>query len=172
MNPTRRVFLQNAALSVIAVSLPSAVLAQKPVKAPDLTFTPDNLSLFDGVSSQTFEPWIGSSFAVSLNSKPRGSLLLLSVDEMNNQATDTPAGREIVPQSSRASQSAGTPTTTSFALHFQGSGAPLEQNTYTLSHEWLGTFPLLLVPSGLPGPQPTCTAVFNQLDQNRPTKLG
>ena len=172
MNPTRRIFLQNAALSVIAASLTPAAFAQTLVTDKNPAFAPDNLALFDGVSSQTFEPWIGASFRVSLNKQPRGSLVLLSVNEMNTEATGTLGSPEIVTRIGRVPQSANGPMTTSFALHFQGSGTPLEQNTYTLSHDWLGTFPLLLVPSGLHGQRPTCTAVFNQLDQARPKKLG
>ena len=164
MNPTRRVFLQNAALSVIAAGLPSAAFAQKLATDKNPAFAPENLTLFDGVSSRTFESWIGASFRVSLNKQPRGSLVLLSVDEMNTEAMGTPGNPEIVTRIGRVPQSANGPMTTSFALHFQGSGTPLEQNTYTLSHDWLGTFPLLLVPSGLHGPRSTCTAVFNQLN--------
>jgi hypothetical protein len=34
-----------------------------------------------------------------------------------------------------------------------------------LAHDWLGTFPLFLVPSGLAGPTSTCMAVFTMLNQ-------
>jgi hypothetical protein len=164
MNPGRRLFLQNAALSVAAASLIPSAFAQKPLDSQRQIFSPENLTLFDGVSIQTFEPWVGATFGVSLNNKPRGSLILLSVDAMNPEAQDEPSSSNTVRSVGLVLRPASGPAMTNFALHFRGSGAALPQDTYLLSHNWLGTFPLLLVPSGLSGPRPTCTAVFSVLN--------
>lgn len=49
-----------------------------------------------------------------------------------------------------------------FALIFSG-GKRLPQDTYTVEHGALGTFKLLLVPSGKPGGVPQLDAVINRL---------
>ena len=56
-----------------------------------------------------------------------------------------------------------TPIATSFSLLFRRSGAALPQDTYMLDHDWLGTFPLFLVPSGDITNSSTCTATFTLL---------
>jgi len=164
MNPARRLFLQNAALSVAAASLAPSVFAQKLLSSQPQMFSQENLTALDGISMQTFEPWVGSTFRVSLNNTSKGSLVLVSVNDMTTE-TQGAAGSSIAPGSVRpALRSLGGPATASFALHFRGSGAALSQDTYMLSHDWLGTLPLLLVPSGLLGSRPTCTAVFSLLN--------
>jgi hypothetical protein len=49
-----------------------------------------------------------------------------------------------------------------FSLVFSGV-TPLPQDTYTVEHPSLGTFKLLLVPSGRPGGVPQWDAVINRL---------
>jgi hypothetical protein len=175
MKPTRRLFLQNASLTVIATSLLPAALSQKHLNEEEDTFSQENLAALDGVSMQTFAAWIGSSFHVTLNRKPLGSLVLLSVQDFGQDgskneskeaehardASDRPAAvRWIGPQPQPLDES----PVTSFALHFKGAGAALPQDTYLLSHDWLGTFPLFLVPSGLSTRRPTCSAVLSLLN--------
>jgi hypothetical protein len=165
MNPARRLFLQNAALSIAAASLAPAVFAQKLLSRQPEMFNPENLTALDGISMQTFEPWIGSTFRISLNNKSKGSLVLLSVNDMTAETKDTAGSSIPVGPIGPVRRSLSGPAMTSFALHFRGSGAALAQDTYMLSHDWLGTLPLLLVPSGLSGSRPTCTAVFSLLNQ-------
>lgn len=179
MNSTRRLFLQKAALSIVAVNFPLSAFCQKLLNSQTKGFDPETLAIFNGVSSQTFEPWIGSRFRVSLNNKPRGSLVLLSVDDADSETgSETSAGtkqepyrantvRRIGPVSGSSKESA----ITSFSLHFQRVGNALPQDTYMLSHNWLGTFPLFIVPSGLSGAQSTCTAIFTLLKQTTPRPL-
>jgi hypothetical protein len=57
------------------------------------------------------------------------------------------------------------PAITSFSLRFRKTGVALPQGTYTMDHDWLGTFPLFLVPAGKSGSQSTYTATFSVLDQ-------
>jgi len=165
MNSARRLFLQNAALSVAAASLAPSVFAQKLLSSQPQMFSQENLTALDGISMQTFEPWIGSTFRVSLNNKSKGSLVLVSVNDMTTETKDAGSSSIAAVPVGPVRRSLSEPAMTSFALHFRGSGAALSQDTYMLSHDWLGTLPLLLVPSGLSGSRPTCTAVFSLLSQ-------
>jgi hypothetical protein len=53
---------------------------------------------------------------------------------------------------------------TTFTLRFRGAGALLPQETYTLSQESLGSFPLFLVPAPAQGVSPQYVAVINRLE--------
>ncbi len=179
MGPTRRHFLQRAVLSAFAVNLPLGAFAQKLLNRSGKGFDPETLVIFNGVSRQTFEPWIGSRFQVSLNKKPQGSLVLLSVDDAgpeagpaaSTEAKEEPYRANTFRRSGPAPRLSNEPLMSTFALQFQRIGNALPQDTYMLSHDWLGTFPLLLVPSGLSGAQSTCTAIFALLNQTRPKPL-
>jgi len=175
MGSTRRSFLQRAALSALAVNSPLGALAQKLLNGPGRGFEPETLAIFNGVSRQTFEPWIGSRFLVSLNNKPQGLLLLLSVDDAAPEASpetkDEPYVANTVRRTGLIPRTSSESAITSFSLHFQRIGTALPQDTYMLSHDWLGTFPLFLVPSGISGAQATCTATFALLNQTRPKPL-
>jgi hypothetical protein len=163
MSQTRRLFLHNAAFSAVAAGLFPTAFAQELLNRRSETFSREDLAVLDGVSMQTFEPWIGSRFLVSLKKKPLGSLILLSVDKIDPPADDSAGSTNGAHQSGPVPRPG--PAVTSFAIRFRRPGKPLPQDTYTLSHDWLGKFPLLLVPSGLTGPNSTCTAVFSLLEQ-------
>ena len=163
MDPTRRLFLRDAALSVIVASVAAPAFAQKPIIPRNEIFAPENLSTLDGISAQVFEPWIGSSFRVSSGNKSMGSLILLSVLEAGSETKNIASNPSLVRRVGQVPQATSGLAVTSFSLRFQSSRATLPQDTYLLSHEWLGTFPLLLVPSGLSGTHTTCTAVFSLL---------
>lgn len=175
MGPTRRHFLQSAVLSALAVNFPLSAFAQKLLNRSGRDFDPETLVIFNGISPQTFEPWIGSRFRMSLNNKPQGSLVLLSVDnagpEASTETKEEPYRANTVSRSGPVPRLSNEPVITTFALHFQRTGNALPQGTYMLSHDWLGTFPLLLVPSGLSEAQSTCTAIFSLLNQIRPKPL-
>jgi hypothetical protein len=167
MKSTRRLFLQGAALSALATGFPLSTLAQELLNSGAKGFDPEVLAIFDGVSAQTFEPWIGSQFRVSLNNLQQGSLVLLSVEEAEARAsvelTAEPSLENPLHRIGPLPSTSNAPAMTSFSLQFQRTGSPLRQETYMLSHDWLGTFPLLLVPSGLAGTPSTCTATFTLL---------
>jgi hypothetical protein len=163
MRPSRRHFLQETALSILAAQIPFSAFAQKISGNQGKEFDPENLAIFDRVSAQTFEPWIGSNFRIRLNNKPMGVLVLDSVNVLDTptataSATTPPAHRVL-----SMHEPPKTPITTSFSLLFRRSGAALPQDTYMLDHDWLGTFPLLLVPSGEITNPSTCTATFTLL---------
>lgn len=111
MNSTRRLFLQKAALSAFC---------QKLLNSQTKGFEPETLVIFNGVSRQTFEPWIGSRFSVSQNNKSQGSLVLMSVDEIDttgkdaSDSTNTVRRVRAVPRPSKAS------AITSFSLRSRG----------------------------------------------------
>jgi len=154
---SRRSFIQTASLSVLASAAYPAVFAQSEVEPKDDLFSPEHLTVFNGVSRQTFEAMIGESFAVSDAKGPLASLALLSVAAVAPvQAATKPLMVGRVPK-------APPQSTTSFSLRFQGSGAALEQGTYTFEQQALGSFPLFIVPAGPGADSPTCTAIFNLL---------
>lgn len=150
MHATRRQFVRLAAGIAFCTQFPLRGIAQNHGSAVDRAAeTEDALS---GVTAETFAAWIGSQFRVTLNRQPAGTVTLLSVTTL-----------EPKPGASSAVRAVTSPAITSFALRFSKTGAPLTQETYTLEHDWLGTFPLLLVPSGTHATPATCTAVFSLL---------
>jgi len=168
---TRRLFLQRAAFSIIAANFPLLASAQELFGSPAKGFDPESLALFDDVSAQTFEPWIGSRFRVSLNGQTRGSLVLLSVNEIGTEPQEDPDDANVILKMTPVSRFSNQSAITSFSLNFRGSGAALSQDTYMLAHDWLGNFPLFLVPSGLSGANATYTAVFSLLPRTGSTQL-
>jgi hypothetical protein len=163
MYPSRRRFLQEAALSILAAQFPFSAFAQKISGNQGKEFDAENLAIFDRVSPQTFEPWIGSNFRIRLNNKSMGVLVLASVNVIDTAtvttSATTPPARDVLSMH----EPPKTPIATSFSLLFRRSGAALPQDTYMLDHDWLGTFPLFLVPSGDITNSSTCTATFTLL---------
>jgi len=150
MQPTRRQFVRLAAGFVFCAQFPFRGIAQNHSSGVDrATETEDPLA---GVTAETFSAWIGSQFRATLNRQPAGTLTLLAVTTI-----------EPKPGTISAAKAVTSPAMTSFALRFSKTGAPVTQETYTLEHDWLGTFPLLLVPSGTHTTPATCTAVFSLL---------
>jgi hypothetical protein len=152
MQSTRRQFFRQAATVGFCTLLPFPGVAQSHnFAAPpeSKSEVPDPLA---GVTAETFEAWIGSQFRATLNHQPVGTLTLLSVSRFEPRTGTFPAVKVLT-----------SPAITSFTLRFSKAGAPLAQETYTLEHDWLGTFPLLLVPSGARTAPATCTAVFTLL---------
>jgi hypothetical protein len=165
MTLTRRLFVRNAAMTATAARFLPVAFAQDRLIAHEETFNEENLTTLSGLSRKSFEAWIGSSFRASLNGKPMGTLLLLTVKDRSPRAEDgSESAAPARPTSQTLQPRSETTLSSGFSLRFKGSGRALTQNTYLLSHDWLGTFPLFLVPSGLSNRWPTCTAVFNLLD--------
>ena len=128
---SRRSFIQTATLTVLAgAALPA--LSQSPTNK---TFDDANLVLLEGVSQQVFEDYIGESFSVLSGSKAMGTIKLISVTA-------------IAPITA-ASSTAASQATTGFTLRFQGTGALLQQDVYTLQNRALGSMSVLWVPSGM-----------------------
>jgi hypothetical protein len=161
MNPTRRYFLQAAALAALTSKLPPVAFGQQHPKSQSEVMDDESLSIFDGISPDTFEQWIGSSFRMSLKGKQVDTVVLISVKKIGSpEIASNPRTAHMV-----GTKAAARPSISGFSLRFRGTGNVLPQDTYTLTHNWLGTFPLFLVPSGPGTKQSTYTATFNLLSQ-------
>lgn len=160
MNPTRRSFLQGAALALLTTTLSPSAYTQRRLQGEVMNDA--TLSIFDNVSTETFQQWIGSSFQLSQNGKLVDTLVLTSVKKANSPETlnNAKASRIL----GRVPAASTEPSISGFSLHFRGAGHTLPQDTYTLTHSWLGSFPLFLVPSGAVGAPPTYTATFAVLN--------
>jgi len=161
MSLTRRRFIETASLSLLASAALPAAFAQRNSELMNETFSPDRLTVFNGVSLQTFQRLIGERFSVSSNGRSLGSLTLLSVTSSASApavAKITMTGRVPAPAQQVSSN---------FYARFQGSGATLPQDTYTLRNAGLGAFALFIVPSGPGVASPTYTAVFNLLNTSK-----
>jgi hypothetical protein len=97
---------------------------------------------------------------MSLDNKSLGSLVLLSVNEISTDAKETPEDTTAMSRVGLVHGSSHQSGITSFSLRFQGTGTALPQNTYILTHDWLGNFPLFLVPLPRKGLGSTYTAIF------------
>jgi hypothetical protein len=163
MNPTRRYFLQAAALAALTSKLPPVAFGQQHPKSQSEVMDDESLSIFDGISPETFEQWIGSSFRLSLKGKQIDTVVLILVTKVGSpERASSPRAVQMV-----GTKAAVKPSTSSFSLRFRGTGNALPQDTYTLTHSWLGTFPLFLVPSGPGAKQSTYTATFNLLSPSK-----
>ena len=149
-------------MAVLTSTLSPLAAAQRRLESKSEVMDDEALSIFDHVSTETFEQWIGSSFKLSLKGRLVDTLVLISVKKINPQEALS---------SSKASKMVGKipgaasigPSISSFSLRFRGTGDALPQDMYTLTHSWLGAFPLFLVPSGTGGTRSTYTATFNVL---------
>ena len=87
-------------------------------------------------TSDSFAPFVGSTFFVRPAVGPAVPLVLTASADRRQVALPANARR---------------PPRTPFSLIFQGpGGAPLSQDTYVIVHPVLGTFPLFIVPIGMP----------------------
>ena len=163
MNPTRRSFLRAAAMAALASKLSLIAFTQQRLQNQTEVMDDESLSIFDGISPETFEQWVGSSFQLSRSGKQVGTVVLMSVKKTGS--TDKPDATKPAVATVRAAAASSTvPSIYSFSLQFRGRGNALPQDTYTLTHSWLGKFPLFLVPSGPGARQSTYTATFNILN--------
>jgi len=142
MSVTRRSFLSRATVTMLA----GAVLPR--------AFAQSSSSFFDNISAETFKPFVGDRFSVSLNGRSQGSVTLTAVTQSPAAPPSASAG---------AGSKSSTQALDTFTLKFRRAGAPLPQETYTLSQLSLGSFPLFLVPLSSSGSASTYIAVFNLL---------
>jgi hypothetical protein len=142
---------------MLAGAVLPAALAQPGHDSDGETFNPAGLSLLDNATPQTFEPFIGDRFAVRSGGLHLGSLTLLSV------TVGPPASSTTRPPMTKPLPGTSTQALAVFSLRFKGSAARLPQDTYTLEHAALGSFPLFIVPAGRGVDPATCTAIFSLL---------
>jgi hypothetical protein len=155
MSVSRRRFLQSSTLA-------AAACAAAPLQAwnnkPSLDGATNHLPGLNGLSRQSFERVVGSSFKVSATTGNANTvwLRLLAVEDLPALQPVNTAIMAVPPKPTTSAVS-----TTGFMLSFSGPGTRLPQGTYAFEHAGLGKFALLIVPGG-PG-LGTYTAVFNLL---------
>jgi hypothetical protein len=126
MSISRRKFLGTGTLALIATGLPAHVLAGESLKksAPRSKSSRRGGEQFD---SETFSRYLNTNFRMRSSNTGVVSVKLVEVSHWS----ESKAGKEC------------------FSVVFLGSGSRrLRQDTYTVEHEELGKFPLLIVPSG------------------------
>jgi hypothetical protein len=94
------------------------------------------------MTSATFKPLVGTTFAVRSGTSQPAFLTLLSVTDIPQETAAGPAATDVNMPRLRTSQ----PLVNTFSLLFFGSGETLAQGTYGLQHSVLGSFPLFIVP--------------------------
>lgn len=162
MAPSRRSFLQNAAIFAVTTSACIRSLAAQK-KQHELTTSEEiGLQTLAADPQETFEPWTGGKFLASLGGMSMGTLVLGSV-----VSTTYPSGAGDQAKGGR-SHGHGLPRgvevleVRATQLEFE-TGAPyLPPGTYTLQHDQLGTFDLLLDPCVYPKGTITYVAVFTR----------
>lgn len=161
MAPSRRSFLQNAAIFAVTTSASIRSLAAQ--NKHELTTSEEiGLQTLAAEPQETFEPWTGGKFLARLGGINMGTLVLSSVVSTtypDNGEDQTKAGN---------SHGRGLPRgvevleVTATLLEFV-TGAPyLPPATYSLEHDELGTFDLLLDPCVYPQGTITYVAVFTR----------
>jgi len=157
MSLTRRRFVEAASLTLLASAARPISFAQSISGAADEPFSAENVASLEGVSEETFKPFIGESFSVHQGNRKLETLTLRSVTsapEAKSESKLPTAGRTLKP----AEQ-----VVKSFSLRFRTSGTSLPQGTYILKNERMGSLSLFIVPGGPKMDPRTYTATFSLL---------
>lgn len=153
MTPSRRSFLRKAAM--FAVTTSASIRAFSEGQERELTDSEQfGIQTLASDPQQTFERWTGGIFRVSWRGKRLGTVVLASVESKDYPQMQPIYFPQPLPQQPRlgAPRGAAVPMGPRVAelratyLEFDRPRGYLPQETYTLSHDWLGTFNLLLVP--------------------------
>lgn len=122
----------------------------------------------NSATGQDWERWIGGSFKVTWNGMKVGTLILESVETSTHPASKTNQPQsQVMPFMPRMQESTIVQETVSTILTFRTTGKPFIQEVYTLQHDWLGTFDLLLVPGSPPTAGSKYTAVITRMTGRR-----
>src|SRR5258708_23963149 len=160
MAVSRRQFLQRSGLLAAGAFLPVSALAQadslsrgKGTNGTGTTGT-GNGAIGTGLNAgsadamwnqQAFLQCVGTEFAVQQTPDQKVWLQRTAVTDMSAAQTAKPVTMAVPPPKSATAP----PNLDCFMLSFRASLAqPLTQNTYSLDHATLGSFPLFIVPSG------------------------
>jgi len=157
---SRRSFVQNATLTILAGSVIPSASAQTAATTKGEPLHFGNPISLKGVSGKSFEPLIGQNFTLTAADKPMGSLRLIAIEDLtpvsNPDSQRFMVGR--VPVTSPRQPIA------CFALRFQGQEPHLPQDTYTLRNPRIGSIALFLVPSSDQPAPAKYTAFFSLLE--------
>ncbi len=168
MPPTRRSFLLQTATVALATSTSMGALAQR--RLQELT-TSERIGLDTMAAdpAETFSKWVGGAFRITLRRAHMGTIQLARV-ETTYYPPRKPSTNAQVP--GPATPEPVNPfEITSVMLHFKRTALRIEQEVYTLDHDWLGTFDLLLVPCAPHKGSTTCTAVITRFPGQTPYQL-
>ena len=149
MNISRRKLFQMGQVCLAVAAAPEVFAAESSVDTGNRRLA--------ALSREDFAPHIGSSFAVRRGDSTTW-IRLIAIEDGSASEPDYGA----VP--ARFRPKAAAAKLDAFTLRFLGPGAGLTQNTYTVEHASLGSFPLFLTTSGENG----YTAVFNRIVGFRP----
>lgn len=161
--PSRRSFLQRSAMFAIATSASVPAFARG---------GQDDLSISKGIGQQTlagdpqstFEQWIGGKFSISLGKTALGTLTLASVESELFPKASSSVHAAAPSRAAAAVRPSGplVEEVRSTVLEFSRIGGFVPQETYTLDHDWLGTFTLLVVPCASMTHPITYLAIFTR----------
>jgi hypothetical protein len=148
MSLSRRKFLRAGTLVAISAGIPLRTLVAETLSQPS-SFLPANTQLNAGLylNRETFSRYLNTKFSFSHEAVEAVAVKLIEVNDLTpNTVGPAAAGKEC------------------FALVFRGShNAPLRQETYTVTHESLGKFDMLVVPIARNKEGVYYEAVFNRL---------
>ncbi len=146
MHYSRRHLFRLGQACLAAAAMPGKIFAGEPDTRP---FLSDPLLK---MTRDSFTPLLRSSFVANASSLKPTWLTLTAVEDGANLNPGATASAASV-------KGPGVPQMDTFALEFQGVGAPLTQGVYSLQRQTLGKITLLLVPSGAA----SYTAIINHL---------
>lgn len=159
MTSSRRSFLHKAAVFAAATVVSNRGFAQSEEHEPT-TNERFGLQTLASDPQETFEKWIGGAFRVSFGGKRYGTLVLASVVSANYPRSK--AERELMGRSRPISMGVSVREVKATTLEFERMGAYLPQETFTLDHDWLGRFNLLLEPCLYSNGKITYVAIFTR----------
>lgn len=175
MSATRRSFLAKAAAAAVVVSSGSLKTWAQKGQRELTTAEMIGRETVESATPQTFEQWVGSVFKIKLQGTRWGVLRLAKVESKIYPPPPATATSSSAPSaaSPNVSQSAlpaiptawgpGTvPEVQSTILWFTHAHVPLPQEVWTLEHDWLGTFDLLLAPDRARHGMNYCFAVLER----------
>jgi hypothetical protein len=151
---TRRSFLGKAAAAAIVTATSRNLWAQDEA-AREISKQIGDQTLANA-TAQMFEQWIGGTFKVRRMGYGQGTLELVKVESEMYPRTKTQHPNDALgeqlnrPEATRLSSAGGAGTVPEVqvtVLWFKRRSKRLQQEVYTVEHDWLGTFDLLLTPS-------------------------
>ena len=89
MSLTRRRFVEAASLTLLAGAVRPVSFAQSISGPADDTFSAENVAALEGVSEETFKPFIGESFSIHQGNRKIESLTLRSVTSAPEAASES-----------------------------------------------------------------------------------
>lgn len=145
MSVSRRKFLRGGALVAISAGIPMKTLVAQTI-GQTISFLPtsSNLDAGSNLNREIFSRYLNTSFSFSHKNVGRVGVKLIEVYDLTPKAT--PAGKEC------------------FGVVFVGPrGQALKQETYSVKHESLGSFEMLVSPMAPRKEGVYYEAIFNRL---------